>query len=107
MLNQAGLALSLTHIGRGFCRVLSKAEFGVEPRDVVVEADRMPVDSQQELDKVYRRSRDRFSITVRDFRTGRDVLVKVEAYAGKQDPEMRSGPRSLGVTSKLVFCGGW
>ena len=79
------------------------AKAGVEPGDILVEANRMPVDSQQELDDLYRRSRDQFSLTVRDVRSGRDVLVKVDPYAGQPGPAMRRGPRSLGVTSKLAF----
>ena len=79
------------------------ANAGVEPGDILVEANRKPVGSQRELDEAYRNSRDQFSLTVRDVRSSRDVLVNVDPYSGQPGPEMRRGRRSLGVTGKLAF----
>jgi S1-C subfamily serine protease len=79
------------------------ATAGVEPGDILVEANRRPVSSQRELDDLYRSSRDQFSLTVRDVRSARDVLVNVDPYSGQPGPEVRRGRRSLGVTGKLAF----
>lgn len=79
------------------------ANAGVEPGDIVVEANRKPVGSQRELDDAFRNSRDQFSLTVRDVRSSRDVLVKVEPYSGQPGPAINTGPQSLGIMGKLAF----
>jgi hypothetical protein len=76
---------------------------GIEPGDVIVQANREPVESQQQLLELYRRAGGEFSLTVRDVRSGRDVLVPVAA-AGDRPLVVESGQmRPLGTTTKLAF----
>jgi membrane-associated protease RseP (regulator of RpoE activity) len=80
---------------------------GVEPGDIVVEANREPVSSQKQLDDAYRASRGPFLLTVRDVRSEREFLVEVDAPAEQLRPDMRvAPPRSLGLTSELAFYSG-
>lgn len=78
------------------------AKAGIETGDLLVEANREPLRSQQQLDEAYRISRGKFSLTVRDVRSGRDVLVDVEADSPLTPPRSTS----LGVTTQLAFYGG-
>ena len=78
------------------------ANAGVEPGDLLVEANRERLQSQQQLDDAYLNSREKFSLTVRDVRSGRDVLVNVAADASSTP----QGTKSLGVTTELAFFGG-
>ncbi|TWU16223.1 PDZ domain-containing protein [Allorhodopirellula heiligendammensis] len=89
------------------------ANSGIEPGDILVEANRVALESEDQLATAYRDSRGEFSLTVRDVRTGRDVLVQVAT----RSPSVRSGltPRAttrtdgmqaLGVTTELAFLNG-
>ncbi len=82
------------------------AAAGIEPGDTLVQVNRQPLESEEQLEDVYRRSPRGISLTVRDVRSGRDVEVDVEP-SGADAPVARTGAmRSLGVTSKLAFFGG-
>ncbi len=78
------------------------AAAGIEPGDILVEANRVPLQSQSQLEQSYRDARGQFALTVRDVRSGRDVLVNVEAA-----PEMsKPANEPLGITSELAFYSG-
>lgn len=79
---------------------------GIEPGDVIVQANRQAVESPQQLQELYRGAKGDFSLTVRDVRSGRDVLVPV-ATAGDRPIVVEPGRmRPLGATTKLAFFSG-
>ncbi|KAA5543157.1 PDZ domain-containing protein [Roseiconus nitratireducens] len=81
------------------------AKAGVEPGDVLVEANRNPLRSEAELAEAFRNRRGSFSLTVRDVRSGRDVLVPIDAEApANSNPDGRMQP--LGATTELAFYSG-
>ncbi len=79
------------------------AKAGIETGDILVEADGIALESQEQLSIAFRRSRGALPVTVRDVRSGREVVVNVEnvAAAGSEKPR-----QELGVTSELAFYGG-
>ncbi len=78
------------------------AAAGIEVGDILVEVDRMALRSQDQLSDRFARSNGKISLTVRDVRTGRDVLVEV---AGAPAPA--GGPmQPFGAITELAFYNG-
>ncbi len=101
-------ALKVTRVEPG-----SPAEkAGLEPGDVIVEADGAPVTGPEQLVGAVRKSGPTLELTVRDSRTGRDTPVKV-AMGGAQPPSsLPTGPATpstgtgaaqLGVVTEMAF----
>ena len=86
------------------------ANAGIEPGDILVEANRVPLKSEAQLADAYRKSGGKFALTVRNVRSGRDVLVDVETNAIRVDDAPNLGrnrkTEPLGVTAELAFYGG-
>ncbi|TWU33830.1 PDZ domain-containing protein [Novipirellula artificiosorum] len=86
------------------------AKAGIEPGDVLVEVNRVPLSSEQQLQDAVRNSGGTLLLTVHDVRSGRDVDVEVESVGVSLDPNLRSGMadklQPLGVTTELAFYGG-
>jgi hypothetical protein len=86
------------------------AKAGIEPGDVLVEANRVALSSEQQLQDAVRNSRGKLALTVRDVRSGRDVVVDVESVGVSLDPNLRPGMvaklQPLGVTTALAFYDG-
>ncbi|WP_186774886.1 PDZ domain-containing protein [Allorhodopirellula solitaria] len=111
-----GLTTQRVNIGRqGALKVVrvipdsAAANAGIEPGDILVEANREALQSQNQLAEAYRKSHGQFSLTVRDVRTGRDVLVPVAAGAAANSPGSMTRNRSmlaLGATTELAFLNG-
>ena len=81
-------ALKVTRVEPG--SLAEKA--GLEPGDVIVEADGAPVTGPEQLVSAVRKSGPTLELTVRDSRTGRDTPVKV-AMGGAQPPSsLPAGP---------------
>ncbi|MCO8124465.1 PDZ domain-containing protein [Stieleria sp. TO1_6] len=81
------------------------ANAGIETGDILVEANRVALESESQLATAYRDSRGEFSLTVRDVRTGRDVLVQVAAGSPGTAPSNRE-MQPLGATTELAFYDG-
>jgi serine protease Do len=89
---------------------------GVEPGDVLVAANRTPLENESQLGDLYARADRGFSLTVRDVRSGRDVDVDVETMRGGLGADVPASGRPgvgrpgamkpLGVTTKLAFLSG-
>jgi membrane-associated protease RseP (regulator of RpoE activity) len=80
------------------------AAAGIEPGDVLVEANRTRLESQQQLEEIYQRSPRGIALTVRDVRSGREVDVNVEpAGSTSSAPADRSRMQPLGAKTKLAF----
>lgn len=85
------------------------ADSGIEPGDILVEANRVPLESESQLADAYRESRGEFSLTVRDVRTGRDVPIKVATRspnASSGSMPSNRGMQALGATTELAFLSG-
>ncbi len=79
------------------------AAAGIEPGDVLVEANRTRLESQQQLEEIYQRSPRGMALTVRDVRSGREVDVNVEPAGSTAAPADRAPMQSLGVKTALAF----
>ncbi len=85
---------------------------GLEPGDVIVEADGTPITGPEELISVVRKSGPTLELTVRDSRTGRDTPVTV-ALGGAELPKSLPanpsaeatgvGVKQLGIVSEMAF----
>ena len=83
------------------------AAAGIEPGDVLVEANRTRLESQQQLEEIYQRSPRGIALTVRDVRSGREVDVNVEpAGSTSSAPADRGRMQPLGAKTKLAFYDG-
>ncbi len=84
------------------------ATAGIEQGDVLVRANREPLESGEKLEELFRDSPRGISLTVRDVRSGRDVEVDAlkTADSPAATPRSSSSMRPLGVTSKLAFFSG-
>ncbi len=78
------------------------AAAGIEVGDILVEVDRMALRSQDQLSDRFARSNGKISLTVRDVRTGRDVLVEV---AGAPAPAAGT-MQPFGAITELAFYNG-
>lgn len=78
---------------------------GIEPGDILVKANGQSLTNQDQLNDAFQLSRGPLSVTVRDVRTGRDVVVKVDA-GSNGTPAPRVTKKALGVTGQLAFYGG-
>lgn len=74
---------------------------GIEPGDILMQANRVALQSEAQLSEAYRASRGEFSLTVRDVKSGRDVLVKIPAASSSSSGAATARP--LGVKSELAF----
>ena len=86
------------------------ANAGIEPGDILVKANGIALESDRQLAQSYRESGGQFALTVRDVRSGRDVLVNIESDAAvpNSDPsiDLNMKAKPLGVTTALAFYGG-
>ncbi len=86
------------------------AKAGIEIGDILVKANSTLLTSPDQLADEFRKSNGRLALTVRDVRTGRDVLVDVDPRNLSQGSGMRPGSsrskKPLGVTTELAFYGG-
>ena len=108
-----GLATQRVKLGQGTAlKVVTvtpnspAAAAGIEPGDTLVQVNRQPLESEEQLENVFRRSSRGITLTVRDVRSGRDVEVDVNAAAADVPIARKGGMRSLGVATKLAFFGG-
>ncbi|MEO8268924.1 MAG: PDZ domain-containing protein [Aureliella sp.] len=83
------------------------ANAGIELGDILMEANRIPLQNETQLANAYRNSDGKFSLTVRNVRSGRDVLVDVTTNARRVEGTRNSGrnikAEPLGVTMELAF----
>jgi S1-C subfamily serine protease len=88
------------------------AAAGIEPDDVIVAANGVPITGADTLSAMLRKSAASLTLTVRDTRTGRDVPVEVKLSGPgparpvpiPADPQISSGAgRRLGAVTELVF----
>jgi S1-C subfamily serine protease len=87
------------------------AKAGIEVNDVLVAADGVALTGPEQLGAVLRKAGPTLTLTVRNFRNGQDVPVKVEIGGAKVDapvsPELKPAPGGgagrLGVVSELSF----
>lgn len=83
------------------------AKAGIEPGDILIQVNRVPLRSREQLSEAYRTSRGNFSLTVRDLNTGRDVRVKVSLDSNLPSRGSTVRPsKSLGAKVELAFFGG-
>ena len=88
------------------------ARAGIEPGDILVKANGVALTSQDQLNAAFRQSRGDFAITVRDVRTGRDVLVDIESGVVSRDagasatPGLNRSMKPLGASTELAFYNG-
>jgi S1-C subfamily serine protease len=85
------------------------AKAGLEPGDIVVAANGAPTTGVEQLLSALRKSGPKFTLTVRDSRTGRDVDVDV-ALAGtaaappaEVETPIKAAPGKLGALTELAF----
>ncbi len=83
------------------------AKAGIEPGDILVKANGAELTSQEQLNTAFLLSRGNLAITVRDVRTGKDVLVDVKSDRALSIPGA-SAPslKPLGVKTELAFYNG-
>ncbi len=79
------------------------AAAGIEQGDVLVEANRTALESQQQLEDIYRRSPRGMALTVRDVRSGREVDVNVAASSATTSTGAAEQMQPLGTKTKLAF----
>jgi S1-C subfamily serine protease len=88
------------------------AAAGIEPDDVIVAANGVPITGADTLSAMLRKSAASITLTVRDTRTGRDVPVEVilsvpgaaRPVPIPADPQIPTGAgRRLGAVTELVF----
>ncbi len=88
------------------------AAAGIEPNDVIVAANGVPITSADTLSSALRKSDASITLTVRDTRTGRDVPVEVKLTsrgAANPAPLPADAPiptaagRKLGAVTEMVF----
>jgi hypothetical protein len=82
------------------------AKAGIEIGDILVKANSTMLTSPEQLATEFLRSDGRLTLTVRDVRTGRDVLVDVESDPGANMRRESSRRMPLGVTTEVAFYGG-
>ena len=82
------------------------AKAGIETGDILVKADGIALESQEQLSTAFRRSRRALPVTVRDVRTGQEVVVNIENLAADDAVTPEQPQEQLGVTSELAFYGG-
>lgn len=82
------------------------AAAGIEPGDVLVRANRESLESEGQLEDLFRRSPRGITLTIRDVRSGRDVDVDVEPASASPRVDQRGAMQPLGVTAKLAFFSG-
>jgi predicted metalloprotease with PDZ domain len=70
---------------------------------VLVEANRTKLESQQQLEEIYRRSPRGIALTVRDVRSGREVDVDVAPSSSSATPGTVGRMQPLGAKTKLAF----
>jgi S1-C subfamily serine protease len=85
---------------------------GLEPGDVIVEADGTPITGPEELISVVRKSGPTLELTVRDSRTGRDTPVTVSLGGAELPKSLPANPsadaagvgvKQLGIVSEMAF----
>ena len=85
---------------------------GIEPGDVIVEADGAPITSPDQLLSAVRKSGPNLDLTVRDSRTGKDTPVKVPmggasppatVPTGPATPQAEAGNSQLGIVTELAL----
>jgi hypothetical protein len=78
---------------------------GFEPGDILVAVDGSGLSSQQQLEEAFRISVGKLTVTVRDIRTDREVLVEVDARGGAVlRPNGIAKP--LGIETEVAFYDG-
>lgn len=85
------------------------ANAGVEPGDILVKANGEAISSPRQLAAAYRQQYQDFALTVRDVRTGREVLVPIEpadAPQGRPTAPAARAVRPLGAETELAFYDG-
>jgi hypothetical protein len=107
-----GITAQRVSLGRGSALRVTRVEVqspaaqaGIEPGDILVAAGGVPIATEAALADAVQNSRGSLSVTVRDVRSGRDVVVKVPLPAATRagTPAPAGDQRSLGVTSELAF----
>jgi membrane-associated protease RseP (regulator of RpoE activity) len=79
------------------------AKAGIEPGDALMTAAGASLESQAQLEELFRNARGTMEVIVRDIRSGRDVKVQIEA-GGR--PEVIPSAQTLGVVTETAFYGG-
>ena len=107
-----GISSELVSIGLGTALKVTRVEpgspaanAGIEVDDVLTKANGASLTSPAELATAYRSTRGALTLTVRDVRTGGDVLVDIRPGAVRRDSNVTATPsrKRLGVTTELAF----
>ncbi len=98
-------ALKVTQVDRDS----PAARAGIEPGDILVKANGVALASQDQLNALFGESRGDFAVTVRDVRSGRDVLVDIDSGVVSSDagagvtPGQNRRMEPLGASTELAF----
>ena len=88
------------------------ANAGIEIGDILIKANSVALATPEQLAREFAKNSGDFAITVRDVRSGRDVLVPIPVPASADEPRMTTRPggvrakKELGVTTELAFYSG-
>jgi serine protease Do len=93
----ARTAMKVTSVQRGS----PAAAAGIEPNDVIVAANKVPITGAEALGAMLRKSGDSITLTVRDTRTGRDVPVEV-----KLSSQAAANPAPIPTDARIATVGG-